>query len=219
MRWPHFVDFYRLLRRAEAKAFSMASARSFSRFGARSVIEPPLRVWGEGRISIGDDVFVGAGRGSRHLIRRRRSLRSATARASRGNSALLSAAVSIRLGKRVLLARNVYIADHMHTFEQAALPVLNQGIARRVHRHWRRSMARPECGHRAGRAHGAGRSHRRQLGCARGRSRPTVAVGAPARVVRTLDEDEVADESAWLGDREASSRVSHRGAPGGKNTS
>ena len=130
MRWPHFIDFYRLLRRAEAKAFSMASARSFSRFGARSVIEPPLRVWGEGRISIGDDVFVGAGSGSRHLIRRRRSLRSATARASRENC-VLSAAVSIRLGKRVLFARNVYIADHMHTFEQAALPVLNQGIARR----------------------------------------------------------------------------------------
>ena len=44
---------------------------------------------------------------------------------------VLSAAASIRIGKRVLFARNVYIADHMHAFEDASLPVLDQGIQRR----------------------------------------------------------------------------------------
>jgi acetyltransferase-like isoleucine patch superfamily enzyme len=41
---------------------------------------------------------------------------------------VLSAAVSVRLGRAVLLARNVYVADHGHAFEDTALPVLAQGF-------------------------------------------------------------------------------------------
>jgi lipopolysaccharide O-acetyltransferase len=42
----------------------------------------------------------------------------------------LSAALSIRLGERVLFARNVYIADHMHRYDNVDAAVLDQGITR-----------------------------------------------------------------------------------------
>ena len=43
---------------------------------------------------------------------------------------VLSAARSLRLGNRVLLARNVYIADHMHSYADRSRAVLDQGVTR-----------------------------------------------------------------------------------------
>lgn len=130
MRGLHFIDIYRFARRVEAKVFSLAAARSFAHFGSRSVIEPPLRVWGEDRISIGDDVFVGAGSWLQAFDAESASIEIGDGTSIAG-SCVLSAAVSIRLGKKVLFARNVYIADHMHAFECASFAVLDQGIQRR----------------------------------------------------------------------------------------
>jgi lipopolysaccharide O-acetyltransferase len=45
-------------------------------------------------------------------------------------SAVISAASCVGLGERVLLARNVYIADHMHAYGDISTPVLDQGISR-----------------------------------------------------------------------------------------
>jgi len=46
-----------------------------------------------------------------------------------GNSMLVDAGAD-RLGRDVLLARGVYIADHAHAFEDPRFPVLDQGIDR-----------------------------------------------------------------------------------------
>jgi acetyltransferase-like isoleucine patch superfamily enzyme len=43
---------------------------------------------------------------------------------------VLSAACSVRLGRKVLVARGAYVADHSHAFDDPARPVLEQGIAR-----------------------------------------------------------------------------------------
>jgi acetyltransferase-like isoleucine patch superfamily enzyme len=43
---------------------------------------------------------------------------------------VLSAAESVRLGDRVLLARGVYVSDHSHAFEDTSRAVLDQGITR-----------------------------------------------------------------------------------------
>ena len=43
-------------------------------------------------------------------------------------SCVLSAASSVRIGRNVLLARNVYVADHRHGFEDPSRPVLAQGV-------------------------------------------------------------------------------------------
>ena len=41
---------------------------------------------------------------------------------------VISAASSVRLGRAVLLARNVYISDHHHAFGHPTEPILDQGI-------------------------------------------------------------------------------------------
>lgn len=43
---------------------------------------------------------------------------------------VLSAASSIRVGHKVLFARNVYVADHMHAFDKPNVAILDQGITR-----------------------------------------------------------------------------------------
>src|SRR5262249_30173913 len=43
---------------------------------------------------------------------------------------VLSAARSVRLGKKVLIARGVYISDHIHNYGDTGTAVLDQGIGR-----------------------------------------------------------------------------------------
>ena len=107
-------------------------AGAYASFGARSVIQPPLRLSGEDRISVGDDVFVGGGCWL-HVLD---AAPSGTIAISIGDGTnivgdcVLSAAVSITLGRRVLIARNAYIADHMHAFDDHDRAVLDQGVTR-----------------------------------------------------------------------------------------
>ena len=81
---------------------------------------------------MGDDVFVGAGCWL-HVLD---AAPSGTIAISIGDGTnivgdcVLSAAVSITLGRRVLIARNAYIADHMHAFDDHDRAVLDQGVTR-----------------------------------------------------------------------------------------
>ena len=126
-----FLALHRGGRRLWAKAFSLLVSGSFASFGRRSVLEPPLRLSGEGRIVVGAGVYVGggswlqvlAGNGDDVAL----ELGDGT---SIAGSCVLSAAVSIRLGRQVLLARNVYIADHSHAFDDLGRAVLAQGITK-----------------------------------------------------------------------------------------
>jgi len=126
-----FIALYRWLTRSRDKAFSVFAARSFASFGRHSVIQPPVRLGGEWRISIGSNVFIGAGSWLQVL-------ESAGADAgiaigdgtSIAGSCVLSACCGIDLGQNVLMARNVYIADHMHAFDDVYRAVLDQGVDR-----------------------------------------------------------------------------------------
>jgi acetyltransferase-like isoleucine patch superfamily enzyme len=125
------VRLYRLTRRAANKGFALAAGGAFDAFGERSVLELPIRLQGERRIAIGSGVFVGsgswlqvldeAGSGAALTIGDGTSIAGAC---------VLSAARSLRVGRHVLMARNVYIADHMHRFDDTRLPVLQQGVTR-----------------------------------------------------------------------------------------
>lgn len=115
--------------RARAKTFSLAASGAFASFGARSVIEPPVRLAGEARISIGDDVFVGSGSWLQTLEGHAGALEIGDGTSIAG-LCVLSAASSVRLGRKVLLARNVYISDHIHSYDDPTRAVLDQGIDR-----------------------------------------------------------------------------------------
>ena len=100
-------------------------------FGAHSVLQLPVRIGGEERITVGSGVFVGsgswlqtiqAGDDAGELV-----IGDGT---SIAGSCVLSAACSVRLGREVLLARNVYISDHIHAYETPHLAVLAQGVGK-----------------------------------------------------------------------------------------
>lgn len=189
-----FVDAYRLLCRSRDKAFSILSSRAFAAYGTHSVLQLPLRLSGESRIAVGDDVFIGAGSWLQVLgdpdgpvaI----SIGSGT---SISGTCVLSAAERITLGNSVLIARNVYIADHMHTYDRPGVPVLAQGITR---------IAPVEIGEGAwlGQNVVVGPGVRIGPGAVIGANSVVlsdvpaycVAVGAPARIVRSF-----AEEEAW----------------------
>jgi acetyltransferase-like isoleucine patch superfamily enzyme len=126
-----FVALYRHGARGRAKLFSVLAGGAFAEFGRNSVIQTPVRLDGEGRIAIGSEVFVAAGtwlnvlpgEGTGVAIR----LGDGT---SIAGPCVLSAARSVTLGRKVLLARNVYIADHGHAFEDVGVAVLDQGITK-----------------------------------------------------------------------------------------
>jgi acetyltransferase-like isoleucine patch superfamily enzyme len=121
---------YRSAGRAWAKSFSLASAGAFASFGARSVLQPPIRIKGERRIAIGSDVFVGAGSWLQAIPGPGPDVAITIGDGtSIAGGCVLSATAGVTLGRKVLLARNVYIADHAHAFDDPARAVLDQGIA------------------------------------------------------------------------------------------
>jgi acetyltransferase-like isoleucine patch superfamily enzyme len=120
----------RLWDRARAKSFSVAAGPAFATFGTHSVIQPPIRLTGEAWIAIGTRVFIGPGSWLQVLGRPDVTAIEIGDGTSIVGDCVLSAAQSIRLGERVLLARNVYIADHMHRYDERSRAVLDQGITR-----------------------------------------------------------------------------------------
>ena len=186
-----FLGAYRGLHRLRAKTFSLLASGAFAEFGAHSVLEPPLRLGGESRISIGANVYVGAGSwlqvlGAGHSV----ALQLGDGTSIAGGC-VLSAASSIRLGRKVLLARNVYVADHSHAFTDTKRAVLDQGLDR---------VAPVEIGDGAwlGENVVVGPGVRIGRGAVVGANAVVledvpdhaVAVGAPARVVRSLVDPE-----------------------------
>jgi acetyltransferase-like isoleucine patch superfamily enzyme len=182
-----FLDGYRLASRARGKVFSLLASGAFASFGRRSVLQPPIRLGGEARISIGDDVFVGAGSWLQTLGSGGDVALVVGNGTSIAGNCVLSAARSVRLGRDVLLARNVYISDHRHAFEDATRAVLTQGIT---------EIAPVEVGDGAwlGQNVVVGPGVRIGAGAVIGANSVVlddvpahaVAVGAPARVVRDI---------------------------------
>jgi len=123
---------YRFLTRAGGKLFSSLVSGAFAQFGKNSFLELPVRLQGETRIAIGSRVYVGAG--SWLQVLETPGGESVALRLGDGTNlaghCIISAATSVQLGRDVLVASNVYIADHQHEFERDDLPVIKQGVTR-----------------------------------------------------------------------------------------
>jgi lipopolysaccharide O-acetyltransferase len=187
-----FLAGYRLAVRVWAKAFSVLSSGAFAEFGSHSVLQPPIRLSGERRIAVGSGVFVGSGSWLQVLdgvdAGEGVALRIGDGTSIAGNC-VLSAARSITLGRRVLVARGVYVADHAHAFGDATRAVLDQGIDRVAAVEiadgaWLGENVVVGPGVHIGRGAVIG-ANAVVLADVPDRS---VAVGAPARVVRHLDD-------------------------------
>lgn len=118
-------------RRARRRAFSALAAGGFASFGQETRLEPPIRLEGEGRISVGSGVFVGPGCVLQTLDEGSTAVALVIGDGSEiAGNCVLSAVSSVRLGRKVLFARNVYVSDHIHAYDDARSAVLDQGVAR-----------------------------------------------------------------------------------------
>jgi lipopolysaccharide O-acetyltransferase len=187
-----FLGGYRLAVRLWSKAFSVLSSGAFAEFGSHTVLQPPVRLSGERRIAVGSGVFVGAGSWLQ-VIEGADGTDGVALRIGDGTSiagnCVLSAALSVTLGQRVLVARGVYVADHVHAFADGARAVLDQGIDRIAavdigDGAWLGENVVVGPGVRIGRGAVIG-ANSVVLADVPDRS---VAVGAPARVVRHIDD-------------------------------
>ena len=112
-----------------AKAFSVGAGGAFASFGRRTVMEPPVRIGGESRIAIGSRVFIGANSWLQALPPGSGVAIEIGDGTSIAGNCVISAVHSVRLGRAVLVARGVYISDHIHAYEDLDQPVLAQGTA------------------------------------------------------------------------------------------
>ena len=127
-----FVSLYRARGRVKSKCFSILISGSFRAFGKRTVLTPPLRLSGEDRIEIGSHVFLGAGCWLQVLpdgANRATAITIGSGTSISGES-VISAVRQVTLGENVLVARNVYIADHIHHYTGIDLPILAQGVTK-----------------------------------------------------------------------------------------
>ncbi len=120
------VDWFQLARELRDRAFSCAIRSSFAQLGSGSVIEMPTTVTGARRIVIGRDVRVG--RGSWLYTHDEPASLTIGRRTSISRFCVPSAAKSVTIGESVLMARGVYIADHNHGHRQPGVPVRDQAL-------------------------------------------------------------------------------------------
>jgi len=124
------LESYNWTLRIRGKVFSIMISRSFAKFGKKSVIMCPLRIYGEERMEIGDRVFIG----SNSWLQTVPAGENKSVAISIGNgtsiagSCHISAVRMVIIEENVLMGRNIHISDHMHKYTGANIPVQSQGI-------------------------------------------------------------------------------------------
>jgi acetyltransferase-like isoleucine patch superfamily enzyme len=131
MRSGGIESIIHLCGRLRTRLYTLLIASQFREFGVGSRISPPFRFYGLSRMNVGEDVIVhrdcwiqsplghGDEKSAKLIIK---------SHAGIGMGAHISAARQIIIGEYVLLARNVYISDHAHAFEDINAPIMHQGI-------------------------------------------------------------------------------------------
>jgi acetyltransferase-like isoleucine patch superfamily enzyme len=125
-----FLLCYRGLLTLTSKAFSLLISGGFRKYGKATVLMPPLRLNGEHRIELGDRVFAGPSCWLQTIPDgdNREVAISIASGTSIAGMCVISAVRSVQLEENVLLARNVYISDHIHKYSRTDMPILAQGV-------------------------------------------------------------------------------------------
>jgi acetyltransferase-like isoleucine patch superfamily enzyme len=116
--------------RLRARLFTLLLSSQFQHIGAGSRIVPPFRCAQLHQISLGENVIIHADcwitavndpddKGVKLSVGSHTGI---------GMGATIAAAKQVVIGENVLLARNVYIADHSHAFKDITVPISRQGI-------------------------------------------------------------------------------------------
>lgn len=128
---PRFLDACRAWGRLRNKVFTLLCAGSFRRLGRRTVLALPVRLGGEGRIEIGDGVFVGPNSWLETLAAPDGSQQTAIFigdGTSISGSCTITAVREVVIEPEVLIGRFVHISDHSHRFSDGTCAIKRQGI-------------------------------------------------------------------------------------------
>jgi acetyltransferase-like isoleucine patch superfamily enzyme len=125
-----FLSCYKGISRIRSKCFSLLIAGAFAEFGKRTVLMPPVRLFGENKIALGSNIFVGPGSWLQTLANGRSEASVITIGngTSIAGACVISAARQVIINEDVLIARNVYISDHVHKHTDTDIPILRQGM-------------------------------------------------------------------------------------------
>ncbi len=181
------IDWYQAARELRDRSFTCLIRGSFAAFGAGSVVELPLTVTGPRRIAVGRDVRIG--RGSWIYTHDELARLEIGDRTAISGYCVLSAAREVRVGEGVLFGRNVYVADHNHGRHLRGVPIRDQPLEDVApvsigDGAWlgQNVVVLPGSQIGAGAVVGANAVVRGMV------PSRIVAVGAPARIVRSLDD-------------------------------
>lgn len=176
--------------RMRDKVSSLVVAGAFERFGRNTVLARPWRLEGENHVCLGNGCWLGPDSWIQCVPGpdgRTGSIRVGD-RVTASGSLVLSSAGSIVVHDDVLFARNVYVSDHIHGYDDTSRPVHEQGVAKVAPvvidtGAWlgQNVVVCPGVTIGRGAVIGAGSVVNKDV--------PpfSVAVGAPARVVKTFD--------------------------------
>jgi serine acetyltransferase len=120
------IELYTQMRNARNKLFSWSMRASFMSFGPKSTIQMPVVVHGSRRIAIGADVFLGADSWL-NVLGEQALLEIGDGTRISGHC-VISAVDHVRLGRHVLLGRNVFITDHNHGTTEPNTPIGDQDL-------------------------------------------------------------------------------------------
>ena len=119
------------LLRLRVRLFTMLVARQFQGIGTKTRVAPPFRFGNLQQVRLGDDVIIN--RDCWIVALETDDCRSTKVDIEKGArigmGSTISAVKEVVIGEYALLARNVYIADHRHAYEDVQMPVVQQGIS------------------------------------------------------------------------------------------
>lgn len=124
---------HRVYVRARDKLWSLAIGGGFDGFGRRSVLALPCRLEGTKQITIGAGVWLGPNSWLQCVSENDDIPRLQVGNRVHASGALvLSCAREIVVEDDVLFARNVYVSDHIHGYDDPDRPIHEQGIAKQA---------------------------------------------------------------------------------------
>jgi acetyltransferase-like isoleucine patch superfamily enzyme len=125
-----FVRLYYYWGRVRDRIFTLLCRFSFAGFGPESLLCLPIRVEGERWIEIGRKVHIGPNCWFNVL----RAADDGSPRVSIGDetaivgSCTITAVERVTIERRVLMAGNVYISDHTHNYDSRTVAIKDQGV-------------------------------------------------------------------------------------------
>ena len=105
----------------------------FGALGAGSIIRPPYTIVSPDRIFIGNDVVIGPNALLSVVARHARQRFSPVLRIGDGTrigqNFVIGCVAEVTIGRRVLVSSNVYVGDTIHRYDDPTRPVLDQPLA------------------------------------------------------------------------------------------